>query len=236
MCRKCAAVARQIYGEYGATSREMRGDCAADAQCGASPRRMCSGYSVIADLLPLFSSLKTLFFCRSPFPRLLSLRFPTMNICLFPSLFSIVYIHRDSLQYMLKYDNLSSWVYSSTDLAVEALNFKILKEIVYRESLLVQLEQVCRKLDNRYWNYAVLRIKACSENKSLNTDLLVSKKNRIFVILNEISTIIAHLRSIGLEIVDSIIQLRIYVRKSYDSEHSLSVYWYNENYFLKVSN
>ena len=133
-----------------------------------------------------------------------------------------------------KFNNLSDWKPSSLNPKVQLLKFKLMQEITYREHLLDQLGRVVKNIDTRYWKYCAMRIRTSEENKSLNSELLVSLRNRIVVMQNEISALIAQVRSLSLDVIHSAKKLRYALRKDYQTENDLSIYFKGENYLLKV--
>mmetsp|Transcript_21623 Transcript_21623/g.29915 ORF Transcript_21623/g.29915 Transcript_21623/m.29915 type:complete len:1243 (+) Transcript_21623:23-3751(+) len=147
---------------------------------------------------------------------------------------AISLIHTAPLDY--KFNNLSSWKPTSLNPKVQLIRFKLTQDIMYRERLLTQLNGMVKNLDKRYWKYSVLRIRTAEDNKSLNNEDLVSKRNRMVVIQSEISALIAHIRSLSLGVVDSISKLRYTIRKEYQTTEELSIYYKNQNYLLKIKN
>ena len=133
-----------------------------------------------------------------------------------------------------KYNNLSSWKPTSLDPKIQLLKFKLTQEITYREHLLDQLSRMVTSLDTRYWKYCVLRIRTAEENKSLHSEQLVSQRNRIVVMQNELGALIAHVRSLSLDVVDSIQKLRYAFRKEYETNEGLSLYFAHQNYLVKI--
>ena len=111
-----------------------------------------------------------------------------------------------------------------------------MQEITYREHLLDQLGRVVKNIDIRYWKYCAMRIRTAEENKSLNSEQLVSQRNRIVVMQHEISALIAQVRSLSLDVIHSAKKLRYALKKDYQTEDELSIYFKGENYLLKIKN
>ena len=143
---------------------------------------------------------------------------------------------KDLIPLNYKFNNLSNWKPSSLNPKVQLLKFKLMQEITYREHLLDQLGRVVKNIDIRYWKYCVMRIRTAEENKSLNSEQLVSQRNRIVVMQNEISALIAQVRSLSLDVIHSAKKLRYALRIDYQTEDDLSIYFKGENYLLKIKN
>jgi hypothetical protein len=138
--------------------------------------------------------------------------------------------------YEVKLLNVSAWKLESTSVPLRSLNFKIAEFISYRESLLRQLDSLLQSLDRAYWQYAVQRISTVAKNvpQALMYEPVVLSRNRVFMIQQQVSVCLAHIRAISISICEAIVKLRVMCRKEIETTAPVSVFYHGENYLLKM--
>jgi hypothetical protein len=139
-----------------------------------------------------------------------------------------------AMHYTIKCNNLAQWSIDSSSVKVKTLNFNIIQTILYRESTILRLKEVLGLLDRCYWKYCVHRIRESIHSQSLNSEILVLRRNQIFALQNEISVGIAHLRSLTISLTELVQNLRSSIDKELQMSVSISIFWKEINYMLKM--
>ena len=115
--------------------------------------------------------------------------------------------------------------------------FKIIQNIIVRESNLVKFQGVASSLDAQYFNYAILRLKASARKQNTSTYILDEKRDLIKKLQMELIVTLAHVRGSSVTVIESIRYWRT-TKKPLNSsriEVTASIFLGNENYLLKMN-
>lgn len=120
----------------------------------------------------------------------------------------------------------------------EASYYKVVQCIILRESTLIKFTDIAKSLDENYWKYAILRIKAGAKKQPINTESLISKKKVIDLLQMEVSIVLAHLRGTSIDVLESIVNWRKTKKlsNSIKTKETVSVFWKGVNYLQKMDN
>jgi hypothetical protein len=114
--------------------------------------------------------------------------------------------------------------------------FRVVQCIILRESTLIEFTEIARNLEENYWNYVLLRVKAGAKKQPINTESLISKKKVINLLQIQLSIVLAHLRGTSVDVLEAIIKWRK-MKKSSNSiktKETVSVFWKDMNYLQKM--
>lgn len=147
---------------------------------------------------------------------------------------TIVLSTEEAMHFSIRCNNLSKWNIDSSSVKVKTVNFKIIHTILFRESAILRLKEVMQLLDKCYWKYCVNRIREYSLYETINSENLVSRRNQIFALQNEVSVGIAHIRSLTMTITELVQKLRNYIATDLQMSVTISIFWKDANYILKM--
>eukprot|EP01041_Mallomonas_annulata_P002246 gene2246-4367_t len=139
-----------------------------------------------------------------------------------------------SSEFSVSYTNLSKWKMSSNEPEVQIAYLKAIKNIMLREDSLLNLKYLINSLDDTYWKYASLRIYSSTYKISNYNKELIAELHYLNKIQKELSVAIAHYRSITINVIQSIHDLRKKSLKFNKTQTSISIFWKQENYLLKM--
>jgi hypothetical protein len=101
---------------------------------------------------------------------------------------------------------------------------------------LIEFTEIARNLEENYWKYVLLRIKAGAKKQPINTESLISKKKVINSLQIQLSIVLAHLRGTSIDVLESIIKWRKTkkISNSIKTKETVSVLWKDMNYLQKM--
>lgn len=135
----------------------------------------------------------------------------------------------------VEYNSLSKWKVAHNTLQAQDSYLNIIKFIFLRESSLIKISDLVLQMDKIYWRYANTYIARklyfknnlkCDELKQMH--LQIAEKQEL------LSVAIAHLRSISVDIVESVHQWRKHLQNDVTMRDTASLYWNGQNYLIKM--
>eukprot|EP01038_Epipyxis_sp_PR26KG_P003969 gene3969-5689_t len=136
----------------------------------------------------------------------------------------------------IRYHNTGGWVPAIKSARIEILKFKLTQDILFREDSLFKIAECLNDLDQAYWMYCVERIQSTEIHRSLNNESIIWKKNKVFRLQHALSILIAHLRGLTISIIQKVLKLRKLYFKEYQAVSTITIYWHENNYLLKMMN
>ena len=137
-----------------------------------------------------------------------------------------------------RYASHSKWDASKISPESEVAYFLVKQNVIYRESLLIKLNFIAENLDLQYWKYAILRMKVEAKKQALNIESLEEMRQIIRSLQAQLTVVFANIRESSVSVTESIIQWRSTKAKckSTVTKETISVFWRDENYLLKMRN
>lgn len=111
-----------------------------------------------------------------------------------------------------------------------------MKFIILREECLLRIQALLQCMEECYWKYAVQCINRLDLDKTIDTDELYSMKCKIASMQQELSVAFAHLRSLSLSVVESVVKWRKESNMCVTAKYITSIYWCHDNYIIKMNN
>jgi hypothetical protein len=136
----------------------------------------------------------------------------------------------------VRYHNMGNWLAESREPRATLLLVKMNEEIIFRETILEALKSALGVMDKRYWQYCVERIKATETNHTIKSETLVTLHNQLSEAQKHVAVLIAHARSLAIELIEKVKQLRQIHAKNVKTNAVVTIYWKDENYLLKMRN
>jgi hypothetical protein len=141
----------------------------------------------------------------------------------------------DPLPISAKYLSLVDWICPSDDSNSTEAYVTCAELMLVRESSFIKLWDLCERLEREYWKYSLMRIISHEKKKNKNSERVVAKLKTVKSLQVEVSVAIAHLRGASIEFVESIQRWREAVNVYCINPSTVSLYYNNENYLLKMS-
>ena len=136
-----------------------------------------------------------------------------------------------------EYNSLSRWDATKDSTESEIAYYRIIQNIIVRESNLIKFQCIASSLDDQYFKYTILRLKFAVKELIIDTELFVAKRRLIRNLQMELIVILAHVRGSSVTVIESIQHWRK-MKKAFNLiriEETASVFWENENYLLKMN-
>ena len=112
---------------------------------------------------------------------------------------------------------------------------KAINHILLREYTLKRVHAILSNLDILYWKYCCIRIFTASKRIPSFYNQLLIKLKSISSLQEELSVAIAHLRSLTIDVIESINKWRKLCLYYNGSNEEISIEWKNINYIIKIS-
>lgn len=116
----------------------------------------------------------------------------------------------------------------------KSLFVTVMENIIFRESFMLKMLKIAERLDNHYWKYCFVRIRAVQLKKSVNSEYLVAKRKTLRQLQKELAVSLAHVRGCSIAVITAIIKWRKESSKHSKSSRILSVFWEKKNYMLSI--
>lgn len=134
----------------------------------------------------------------------------------------------------VRYHNMGNWPAESREPKAKLLLIQISEQIIFRETALQALRSALSVMDKKYWQYCVERIKATEAGRTIKSEAMITLINQLFEAQKHVAVLIAHVRSLAIELIEKVRQLRQIHAKNMKAASVVSIYWMNQNYLLKI--
>lgn len=141
-----------------------------------------------------------------------------------------IFIQQSNLT--VRYHNMGNWPAESREPKAKLLLIQISEQIIFRETALQALRSALSVMDKKYWQYCVERIKATEAGRTIKSETLTTLINQLFEAQKHVAVLIAHVRSLAIELIEKVRQLRQIHAKNMKAASVVSIYWMNQNYLL----
>lgn len=132
------------------------------------------------------------------------------------------------------YSSLAHWMVDFKSPGVHDSYLNVVKFVLLREVALKGITSLLQRIDDSYWKYAYQKVEAMEKFKSGTSDKLKSMLNTTHRLQVELSTSLAHLRSLNVAVIEAIREWRKQSRKTGAIKDVVSLYWMGENYLIKM--
>lgn len=133
-----------------------------------------------------------------------------------------------------EYISVAKWKLDLNYPRVQNAFVRVAKYVILRENLLLRIEGILTRVDEKYWRYAALRVNRADLHIEHDSAELERLKATIFSLQGELCVAIAHLRSVSLALVSNVMKWRRTCGREIDRKETPSVHWHGENYFIKM--
>jgi len=135
-----------------------------------------------------------------------------------------------------EFANLSKWQMGFNNPENKLAHLRCVQTIVVRESLLLQLDKTLEDIEQKYYEYALLRMQSADLGIPVNSEQLVVKKAVVLKTQVELRVALANYRTATIQVFDELIKWRNICRKDANiKDANIVLLWHGENYLLRMT-
>ena len=135
-----------------------------------------------------------------------------------------------------EFANVTKWQIGFGNPDNKLAHLRTVQAIVVRESLILQLDNLLKHIEQLYYEYALLRMQSADLNIPSNSEQIVSKKAVVLQAQVELRVAIANYRTATMQVFEEFLKWRSLCRKDANlKDANIVMTWHGENYFLKMT-
>jgi len=135
-----------------------------------------------------------------------------------------------------EFANLSRWQMGFSNPENKLAHMRCVQSMVVREALLLQLDKTLEGIEQKYYEYALLRLQSADLGIPVNSEQLVVKKAAVLKTQVELRVAIANYRTATIQVFEELIKWRNICRKDANvKDANIVLMWHGENYLLKMT-